>query len=187
MTTTAVVPAPRIADGRLSVPSPRAAAEMHRAAVARRPAAADVAAVQASLAAVRQRPVQLAAAFYAQLFEMAPAARAMFPRDLTVQMEKMAAALLGAVGTLGDAYRSGDDAQLAALEQSLRRLGAVHRDRWQVQSDHYLYIPHALTRAVRDVAGAAWCGKLSSSWIGLVVWINGHMLAGAAETPDERG
>jgi hemoglobin-like flavoprotein len=160
---------------------------MHRTAVARRPAAADVAAVQASLAAVRQRPVQLAEAFYAQLFEMVPAARAMFPRDLTVQMEKMTATLLAAIGTLGEAYASGHDGPVTALERSLRGLGAMHRDRWQVQAEHYLYIPHALTRAVRDVAGAAWCGKLSSSWIGLVVWINGHMLAGAAGLPDERG
>jgi hemoglobin-like flavoprotein len=187
MTTTAAVPAPRTAGGLLSVPSPRAATEMHRAAVARRPAASDVAAVQQSLAAVRQRPVQLAEAFYTQLFEMAPAARSMFPRDLTVQMEKMTATLLGAVSTLGRAYASGDDGQLTALEQSLRRLGAAHRDRWQVQAEHYLYIPHALTRGVRDVAGAAWSGRLSSSWIGLVVWINGHMLAGAAEPPGEGG
>jgi hypothetical protein len=50
---------------------------------------------------------------------------------------------------------------------------------------HYLYIPHALTRAVRDVAGAAWSGRLSSSWIAPVVWINGQMLAGAAERADE--
>jgi hemoglobin-like flavoprotein len=186
MTTTAVVPAPRIADGPLAVPSPRAAAEMHRAAIARRPAAADVAAVQASLAAVRQRPVQLAEAFYAQLFEMVPAARAMFPGDLTAQMEKMTATLVGAISTLVEAYASGHDGQLTALEQALRGLGAAHRDRWQVQAGHYLYIPHALTRAVRDVAGPAWCGKLSSRWIGLVMWINGHMLAGAAELPDRR-
>jgi hemoglobin-like flavoprotein len=190
MTTT--VPAPRTADappfdGPIPVPRPRPAAEMHRAGTprstpVRRPAAADVAAVQGSLAAVRQRPVQLAEAFYAQLFEMAPGARAMFPRDLTVQMEKMTAALLGAVTALSEAYATGHDGQLTALERSLRRLGAVHRDRWQVQDEHYRYIPHALTRAVRDVAGAAWSGRLSSSWIGLVVWINGHMLAGAADT-----
>jgi len=181
MTTTAAIPAPRIAEGLLSVPTPRVAAEMHRAAVARRPAAADVAAVRDSLAAVRQRPVQLAEAFYAQLFEMAPAARAMFPRDLTVQMERMTATRLGAISTLGDAYAAGHDEQVTMLEQSLRRLGAAHRDHWQVQAEHYLYIPHTLTRAVRDVAGAAWSGRLSSSWIALVMWINGHMLAGADE------
>ena len=164
----------------LGIPEPRAAAEMHRAAVVRRPALADVEAIQGSLAAVRHRPVELAEAFYVQLFAMVPAARAMFPADLTDQMQKMTTTLLTAVATLGDAYAAGHDARLVALERSLRQLGAVHRDRWQVQAGHYLYIPHALTRAVRDVAGSAWSGSLSSSWIALTLWVNGHMLAGAA-------
>ena len=50
-----------------------------------------------------------------------------------------------------------------------------------MQTGHYVYIPHALTRAVRDVAGSAWSGSLSSSWIALTMWVNGHMLAGAAD------
>ena len=177
-------PAPTATDrvsalGRL--PRPRTAAQSHRAAVVRRPALADVEAVQGSLAAVRLRPAELTEVFYGHLFAMVPAARAMFPADLTPQMQKMTTTLLTAVATLGDAYAAGHDEQLAALERSLRQLGAVHRDRWQVQDAHYLYIPHALTRAVREVAGAAWSGSLSSSWIALTMWVNGHMLAGAAE------
>jgi hypothetical protein len=77
---------------------------MHRAAVVRRPALADVEAIQGSLAAVRQRPVELAEVFYDQLFAMVPAARAMFPPDLTAQMQKMTTTLLTAIATLGDAY-----------------------------------------------------------------------------------
>ena len=103
----------------LAIPSPRAAAEMHRTAVVRRPALADVEAIQGSLAAVRQRPVQLAEVFYHQLFAMAPAARAMFPADLTAQMQKMTTTLLTAIATLGDAYADGHDGKLAALERSL--------------------------------------------------------------------
>jgi hemoglobin-like flavoprotein len=129
------------------------------------------------LAAVQQRPVQLAEAFYEHLFEMAPSAREMFPDDLSEQMQKMTTALLGVVATLSNADSPGrHDTRVAALERSLRQLGTVHRDRWQVRPEHYLYIPHALTRAVRDVAGAAWCGALSSRWIGLVQWINSHMM-----------
>jgi len=165
----------------LAIPNPRAAAEMHRAAVVRRPALADVEAIQGSLAAVRQRPVELAEVFYDHLFAMVPAARAMFPPDLTAQMQKMTTTLLTAIATLGDAYAGGHDGKLAALERSLWQLGAAHRDRWQVQTGHYVYIPHALTRAVRDVAGSAWSGALSSSWIALTMWVNGHMLAGAAD------
>jgi len=48
-----------------------------------RPARRDVMAIKASLAAVRQEPVALAESFYAHLFEMAPAARAMFRSSAT--------------------------------------------------------------------------------------------------------
>ena len=167
------------------MPGPRPAVEplpplpAPRTPVRARPAHADVVAIQESLAAVRQRPVQLAEAFYAELFEIVPPARAMFPADLTGQMEKMTTTLLAAISTLSGAYEAGHDAELVALERSLWTLGAMHRDRWNVAPDHYVYIPHALTRAVRDVAGFAWCGALNSSWIALTMWVNGHMLAGA--------
>ena len=136
----------------------------------RRPARRDVLAIKASLAAVRREPVALAESFYAHLFEMAPAARAMFASDMTAQMQRMTDVLLTTIGALEN--------EAPALEHQLRELGALHRDRWNVQPQHYLYIAHALTRAVRDVAGPAWSGSLSSSWIGLTQWITGHMLVG---------
>ena len=89
-------------------------------------ALADVEAIQGSLAAVRQRPVELAEVFYDQLFAMVPAGGAMFPPDLTAQMQRMTTTLLTAIATLGDAYADGHDGQLAALERSLRQLGAAH-------------------------------------------------------------
>ena len=136
----------------------------------RRPARNDVLAIKASLAAVRREPVALAESFYAHLFEMAPAARAMFASDMTAQMQRMTDVLLSTL--------SGLEHETPALEAKLRALGVLHRDRWQVQPAHYLYIAHALTRAVRDVAGPAWSGSLSSSWIALTQWITGHMLVG---------
>jgi hemoglobin-like flavoprotein len=163
----------------LRVPAQRATPEAKRPAICRPPARTDVAAIQSSLSAVQRRPVQLAEAFYAHLFELAPPARALFPADLTEQMQKMTTVLIGVITTLSDTYQDGQDGQITALEQSLARLGTLHRTRWQVQPEHYHYIPHALTRAVRDVAGPAWCGTLSSNWIALIQWINSHMLAGA--------
>ena len=135
-----------------------------------RPARRDVMAIKASLAAVPQEPIALAESFYAHLFEMAPAARAMFAPDMTTQMQRMTDVLLSTLVALEN--------ETPALEAKLRALGALHRDRWQVQPAHYLYIAHALTRAVRDVAGPAWSGSLSSSWIALTQWITGHMLIG---------
>jgi hemoglobin-like flavoprotein len=138
----------------------------------RRPGPEVIAAVQASCAAVAHRPVHLAEAFYAHLFDMAPQLRPMFPADLTGQMQKMSDTLLGAVARLG----AGDTDQ---LELALQQLGATHHTRYGVQPDHYLYIGHALTRAVRDVSGPAFSGSLSSSWIAVYQWIAGHMTAGA--------
>ena len=135
-----------------------------------RPAPRDVLAIKASLAAVRREPVALAESFYAHLFEMAPATRVMFAGDMTAQMQRMTDVLLTTIAALEN--------EAPALEHQLRGLGALHRDRWNVRPEHYLYIAHALTRAVRDVAGPAWSGSLSSSWIGLTQWITGHMLVG---------
>lgn len=183
-----VVPTPRTADrgpGAAPIPAqrnPEAAAPAPPGSgpvrpSPPRPSRSDVTAIRSSCIAVRERPVALAEVFYAHLFDLAPATRTMFPADMTDQMRKMTDTLLGAVAVLHDA---GDDAErVAALELSLHRLGAIHRDRWQVQPEHYLYIAHALTRAVRDVAGPAWSGSLSSSWIALTQWITAHMMLGA--------
>jgi hemoglobin-like flavoprotein len=111
----------------------------------------------------------------------------MFPTDLSEQMQKMTTTLIGVVATLSNAYADGHDGQITTLEQSLARLGALHRTHWRVTPEHYHYIPHALTRAVRDVAGPAWCGALSSSWIALIQWINSHMLAGANQNSASAG
>src|SRR5436190_23095490 len=60
----------------------------------RRPDRRDVLAIQASLAAVRGRPVALGESFYAHLFELAPAARAMFADDISAQMQRMTDVLI---------------------------------------------------------------------------------------------
>ncbi|MCW2719404.1 globin domain-containing protein [Pseudonocardia sp.] len=138
----------------------------------RRPAPEVIAAVRASCASVADRPVRLAETFYAHLFEMAPHTRGMFPADMSDQMQKMTGTLLAAISHL-------ESPDTAALEALLRKLGADHRTKYGVESEHYLYIGHALTRAVRDVSGPAFSGGLSSSWIAVYQWVAAHMMAGA--------
>ncbi|NMI02067.1 globin domain-containing protein [Pseudonocardia acidicola] len=137
-----------------------------------------IATVRASCLAVAHRPVRLAEAFYAHLFEMAPQLRAMFPPDLTGQMQKMSDTLLGAIAQL-------DTADTTELEAALRQLGADHRTRFRVESEHYKYIGHALTRAVRDVSGQGYSGSLSSAWIAVYQWVATHMTAGAQAAESE--
>jgi hemoglobin-like flavoprotein len=138
----------------------------------RRPSPAVIDAVQNSCRAVAARPVRLAEEFYANLFEMAPQVRAMFPDDMSGQMQKMTDVLLGAIAQIATR-------DTVELEGALRRLGATHRTRYGVEAEHYGYIGHALTRAVREVAGPAYSGALSSSWIALYQWVAAHMIAGA--------
>lgn len=138
----------------------------------RRPSPEVIAAVQASCAAVAARPVRLAEVFYANLFEMAPSLRGMFAADMTDQMQKMTDVLLGAIAQIATR-------DTVELEAALRTLGADHKTRYGVESQHYLVIGHALTRAVREVAGPAYTGALSSCWISLVQWVATHMVAGA--------
>jgi hemoglobin-like flavoprotein len=139
-----------------------------------RPAPEVIAAVSASCQAVADRPVRLAEAFYEHLFEIAPQARAMFPADMTQQMQRMTDTLLGAIARL-------ESFETTKLEAALRRLGADHRTRYGVEAEQYRYVGHALTRAVRDVAGLAYSGALSSSWIAVYQYLAGHMTAGARD------
>jgi hemoglobin-like flavoprotein len=143
-----------------------------------RPAPAVIAAVRASCLAVAHRPVRLAEAFYAHLFEMAPQLRVMFAPDLTGQMQKMSDTLLSAVAQL-------DTADTTELEAALRRLGADHSTRFRVEPEHYHYVGHALTRAVRDVSGPGYSGSLSSAWIAVCQWVATHMTAGAQAVESE--
>lgn len=143
-----------------------------------RPSAEAMATVRGSLAVVASHPVMLAEVFYGHLFAMAPDTRGMFPEDLTGQMQKMTTTLLAAIAQLEG------ESDSAELEATLQRLGASHARHYDVEPAHYQYIGHALTRAVRDVAGAAYSGAMSSSWIALVQWVCHHMIEGAEADRD---
>ena len=135
-------------------------------------------AVQRSCRAVADRPVRLAEVFYQHLFEMAPATRAMFAVDMTEQMQKMTDTLLAAIAQLST-HDTGE------LEAVLHRMGREHYQRYQVEPDHYMYIAHALTRAVREVAGWEYTSHLSSCWIAVSQWVTHHMVTGTRSAMEE--
>ncbi|OJY52003.1 MAG: hypothetical protein BGP03_08120 [Pseudonocardia sp. 73-21] len=143
-----------------------------------RPSRAVIEQVRRSCELVAARPVLLAETFYQQLFLMAPHVRAMFPADMTGQMQKMSDTLLTAITSL-----AGQDTE--ELEAALRRLGAQHRSHYGVETDHYVYVGHALTRAVRDLTGAQWSGSLSSAWIAVCQWVATHMISGSMDPDPE--
>ncbi|SHJ90557.1 Hemoglobin-like flavoprotein [Pseudonocardia thermophila] len=137
-----------------------------------RPAPDAIAAVRQSLQAVVDRPLELAEVFYEELFAMEPRLRAVFPHDLSGQMYKMTEMLLAAITGL-------TEPDLSQLEARLHELGRRHFFRYGVEPWQYTYIGHALVRAVREVAGPAFSGAMSSSWIALAQWVTAHMIAGA--------
>jgi hemoglobin-like flavoprotein len=148
-----------------------------------RPSPEVLDAVQKSCLTIAERPVRLAEVFYGHLFGMAPWLRPMFAVDMTDQMQKMTDTLLGAIAQLSTA-------DTADLEVRLYQMGVDHYLRHQVEPAHYVYVAHALTRAVRDVSGSDYTSYLSSAWIALTQWVSGHMCAGAraamADTPVEK-
>jgi hemoglobin-like flavoprotein len=139
-----------------------------------RPSRATMDVVQASCRALADRPVRLSELFYEHLFDMAPWLRPMFAEDMTQQMQRMTDTLLAAIAELART----DAGNLKIL---LRQMGVDHYVRYQVAPPHYLYVAHALTRAVRDVSGSEFSSRLSSSWISVCKWVTEQMCEGARD------
>jgi hemoglobin-like flavoprotein len=137
-----------------------------------RPSAETIEAVQKSCMSVVDKPVRLAEAFYGHLFSMAPSLRPMFADDLSEQMQKMTDTLLTVIAQLAKTDTS-------RLEKALHQMGVDHYTRYQVEPTHYLYVAHALTRAVRDITGREYSSRLSSAWISVCKWVTEQMCAGA--------
>jgi len=134
---------------------------------------ATVAIVRASVAKLPKDQVELTREFYRQLFAMAPPARALFSEDMTDQTERLLSALLAAVRAL-------DRPQL--VEDHLRRWGVVHRRMHGVTNELYVYVGHALVRALHLIFGQLET-SVSSAWIAVYEWMAAVMIDGA-ETAD---
>ncbi len=135
-----------------------------------RPPADVMAVVQRSAAAIRDRPIMLAEAFYRHLFILAPGLREMFPADMSAQNEKLVGALLDSIQALVE-----PEGYAERMERALYRLGVQHAHRHAVKPEHYPYVGHALVRAVREVADDT-SASTSSAWISVYNWMTANML-----------
>jgi hemoglobin-like flavoprotein len=135
-----------------------------------------IAVVRASCRRLPENALVLTEEFYACLFEMAPGTRAMFAEDMTAQSERLLRALLAAVNALEDPQ---------ALEPQLRAWGAWHRHVHGVTNDMYVYVGHALVRAVVRVLGPTET-SVGSAWIAVYQWLASVMIAGAEEESVQR-
>ncbi|HYJ75500.1 MAG TPA: globin domain-containing protein [Kineosporiaceae bacterium] len=128
-----------------------------------------VAVVRASVARLPSEPIELTREFYRQLFTIAPQARALFAEDITDQTERLLSAILAAV-------RAMDRPEL--VEDHLRRWGVVHRRMHGVTNDLYVYVGHALIRALHTIFGHLET-SVSSAWVAMYEWMAAVMIDGA--------
>src|SRR4051812_37288416 len=85
---------------------------------------------------------ELTRVFYRELFTMRPDARGLFPTDMTNQEEVLLSGILAAIKAMDDPAR---------VEQILRKWGVIHRRDKGITDDLYVYVGHALVRAVQQL------------------------------------
>ena len=130
---------------------------------------ATIAIVRDSCTRLPSDQVELTREFYRQLFEMAPGTRSMFQADMTAQQDRLLSALLAAVRALD---------RPEVVEDHLRRWGVVHRRMHGVTDEMYVYVGHALIRAIHKILGHLET-SVASSWIGVYEWMAAVMIDGA--------
>lgn len=126
--------------------------------------------VRKSCAALPSDSVLLTQEFYKQLFDMAPQARPLFPEDMTGQNERLLKAILMAVNHL-------DRPEMVELQ--LRRWGAIHRHKYGITNDLYVYVAHSLVRALRALNGGYLETTVASCWMAVYEWMAAVMIDGA--------
>lgn len=140
--------------------------------------------INTSSQAVTEDPHGFSQSFYDTVFDLAPAARSLFPDDMTEQRMKLINELrfmLAAASALGDAT------QLEAFIHRTKRLGRRHVG-YGVTAAMYEPVGAALIATLRDYA-TEFDERHELAWIKLFGFISHTMLAGADEaaTADTSG
>jgi hemoglobin-like flavoprotein len=93
--------------------------------------------------------------FYRRLFELAPAARQLFPADMAEQEQKLLTMLGWIVANLDD---------VDCLADAVRELGNRHRG-YNVADWHYDKVGEALIMAIHDGLGPAFTVETREAWL----------------------
>jgi hemoglobin-like flavoprotein len=126
--------------------------------------------VQSSWAKVLPISDTAADLFYARLFELDPALRALFPGDLKEQKRKLMAMLGTAVNGLGN---------LGALVPAVQALGKRHVG-YGVKDAHYDTVGTALLWTLEQGLGPEFDHKLKAAWTEVYTVLAGTMKTAAA-------
>jgi len=111
--------------------------------------------------------------FYERLFAAAPAARGMFPADISVQAEKLARTLDYLIAAL---------CTPDLLEGALRDLGDRHAS-LGVERAHYAIAADALLETLADAAGEHWTDAHCAAWRDLLNFVCDLMIEGTPLRP----
>ncbi|WP_327678802.1 globin domain-containing protein [Kitasatospora sp. NBC_00458] len=135
----------------------------------------DPAVIRASFAVVERRADHMAKYFYAHLFAHNPGVRALFPREMAEQRDRLFAALTQIV------LRLEEPEQLTGY---LRALGRDHR-KFQAAPEHYPAVGASLIAALRHFSGHSWTPGIEKAWTEAYTVIAQTMAGAAAETRPE--
>lgn len=130
----------------------------------------DLEALETSFDLVAPRGDELMDAFYAKLFETAPAVKPLFART---DLKKQKAMLLGTLVLLRKSLRD-----LDAIVPKLRELGARHVT-YGAQPEHYPVVGEVLIASMAQIAGSAWTDEFEQAWTNAFGIVAGAMIEGA--------
>src|ERR1700745_3218842 len=125
--------------------------------------------VQESFAKVAPISEQAAVIFYARLFEVAPAVKAMFPADMTEQRKKLMATLAVVVNGLSS---------LESILPAASALATRHVS-YGAKPEHYPVVGSALLWTLEKGLGEAWTGELAAAWTVAYTTLSGYMISEA--------
>lgn len=117
------------------------------------------------MAAVDANSDSVGLLFYARLFEINPALRALFKTDLEDQGHTVMTMLHLCVQGLDEH---------AELEHALRNLGARHVE-YGVKTEHYAQVKQALLHALESGCGAEWDAETAAGVNAVLDWFMGIM------------
>lgn len=135
----------------------------------------EISLVQDSFRAVAPIADQAAALFYARLFELDPALRALFHGDMREQGRKLMAILGVAVGSLE---------KLDQILPAVRQLGVRHAG-YGVHDGHYATVGAALLWTLEKGLGSAFTTEVRAAWTTVYSSLASTMLDAAHEAKNQ--
>lgn len=126
----------------------------------------DIAAIRGTLPVFTDRPAEVAAHFYAKLFEIGPELRPLFPDDVTDLGRKLTSTLALAISTMSD---------WDALAPILAALARRHVT-YGVEPAHYSFVTQALSATLEHYGASPF---QMAAWRRALSLISGHMIEAA--------